>query len=154
MLFNTTGKFDAWKAELAVMLAQLAVERAGHPRTKMHAHAVTACIGMLVAAQSFKDVILALETLMPLEPSLQGRVETLKSVDALRIYLVGGCDPYLRDAYAECVADLGATRILVGRVQLVHDAVRDKVRHGTDALRGGVLDPWQRHLYQLATLNR
>lgn len=154
MLFNTTGKFDGWKAELAVMLTQLAIEKAGNARTKLQSHAVMAAIGMLVAAQSFKQVILALETLVPLEPALRERVDTLKAVDALRIYGVGGMDTYLRDAYAECVTDLNATRLVVARVEVVLNAVRDKLQHGIDASRGGVLDSWQRHLYQLATLNR
>lgn len=154
MLFKTTGNFDVWKAEIAVMLTQLAIEKAGQARTKLQSHAVMAAIGMVVAAQSFEQVILALETLVPLEPALRDRVEKLRQVDELRIYGVGGMDTYLRDAYAECVTDVNATRLVVARVEVVLSAIRAKVQQGHDASRGGVLDPWQRHLYQLGTLNR
>lgn len=153
MLFSSTGKFDAWKAEIAVMLTHLALERVQQPRTRLHAHAISAAIGMVVSAQSFKQVILALQTIQPLEPALQDRILKLEAADSLRTYLVGGCDPYLRDVYAECACDVHATRLAVARVEVVATAVRNKVQHGVDASRG-MLDAWQFYLYQLATMNR
>ncbi|MBY0551319.1 MAG: hypothetical protein K2W95_28820 [Candidatus Obscuribacterales bacterium] len=160
-----TGQFDSWKAEVVEMLTQLAIEKA--EQNKLESQPVKTAIGTVVAAQSFKMVILTLETLVPLDTTLRERVDTLQAADALRIYLdyptdrpyrcvapYGGCDSYLRDAYAECVTDVHATRQVVLQVQAVKDALGRYIGGKLTARDGGVLDDWQYYLYRLSILNQ
>ncbi|MBY0550534.1 MAG: hypothetical protein K2W95_24865 [Candidatus Obscuribacterales bacterium] len=152
-MFDNAGKFNEWKSEIAVLMANLALDKASQARTKLASPLVVGALGLLVGAPSFDEAIIALEAIVPLDRWLKYRVERLRCVNRLRRFVGTGsaCQTYLMDAYAACVESANLTKEVAAKVDEVSKAVLIKTHENKECIER--LDRWQQHLYRLAVLS-